>query len=203
MVYPHSLVHWGPVCIWKPNLLSVLGDHSNRRCEGQSSHHLSTAMKKIIEIMLHITLLPTVPLTPLRTHKRTHVLLTPLQQSFSLGLQSYLCTRWWKSSVLPYLAAHWRQLKRPSCVQTCMHTAKFNDVTSQVYPAMQSSESALTLSHVCTFSWCSSTNHVTSSMLPLMAAWCKTVRPFCRCKHMHTQSLHHMSCITYTMYVRM
>ena len=94
MVYPHSLVHWGPVCIWKPNLLSVLGDHSNRRCEGQSSHHLSTAMKKMIEIMLHITLLPTVPLTPLRTHKRIHVLLTPLQQSFSLGLQSYLCTRW-------------------------------------------------------------------------------------------------------------
>ncbi len=44
MVYPHSLVHRGPVCIWKPNLLSVLGDHSNRRCEGQTSHHLSTAM---------------------------------------------------------------------------------------------------------------------------------------------------------------
>ena len=36
--------------------------------------------------------------------------------SFSLGSHPYFCTKWWKSSVLPYLAAHWRQLRRPSCM---------------------------------------------------------------------------------------
>ena len=36
--------------------------------------------------------------------------------SFSLGSHPYFCTKWWKSSVLPYLAAHWRQLRRPPCM---------------------------------------------------------------------------------------
>lgn len=41
--------------------------------------------------------------------------LTVVFLSFSLGSHSYFCTKWWKSSVLPYFAAHWRQLRRPPC----------------------------------------------------------------------------------------
>ena len=197
MVHPHSLVHRGSVCIWKPNLLSVLGDHSNRRCEGQTSHHLSTAMTNGTDYVVYNS----TSLQPLSTH--TSVYMHCLLHCSSLSPWGHSHTsapggeKAQSSHTWQHIGGSWSG--HPVCRHTCIQQ-KFNDVTSQVYPAMQSSESALTLSHVCTLSWCSSTNHVTSSMLPLMEAWCNMVRPFCRCKHMHTQSLHHMSC-THIQYV--
>ena len=79
-------------------------------------------------------------------------------------------------------------------------------VTPQVYLSVHSratqttfniSDHTLTVSHACTLSWWSSTNHVTSSTLPLMAAWCNSVRPFCG-GSTYTQYLYDISCMYVT-----